>query len=132
MDALTRGSLFHSTQFRLLSELRTLGLLPVNSENLSSAVSVADRVLDDVAEIYREELAPAIPSIWEREIEDIRWDLRGWLRAATVAADGPWVPKWFELSFGLPKVTERDPESSVDPIELPGGFRVRGAIDMIE
>src|SRR5206468_11188024 len=57
MDALTRGSLFHATQFRLLSELRTLGLLPVDPENLSSVVSVADRVLDDVAESYSEELA---------------------------------------------------------------------------
>src|SRR2546422_6156660 len=135
MDALTRGSLFHATQFRLLSELRSLGLLPVDSENLSSVVSVADRVLDDVAARYREELAPAIPRIWEREIEDIRWDLRGWLRAVSQAPPdngGAWVPKWFELSFGLPNVTERDPESRIDAVELPGGIRVRGAIDMVE
>src|SRR6185436_4683228 len=119
MDPLTRGSLFHTTQFRLLSELRSLGLLPVDSANLSSVVSVADRVLDDVAESYREELAPAIPRIWEREIEDLRWDLRGWLRAVSAADNaGPlssrWVPRWFELSFGLTNVTERDPESRID------------------
>jgi CRISPR/Cas system-associated exonuclease Cas4 (RecB family) len=92
-------------------------------------------VLDDVAESYREELAPAIPRIWEREIEDIRWDLRGWLRAVSQAPsdDGePWVPKWFELSFGLPNVTERDPESDIAAVELSGGIRVRGAIDMVE
>jgi len=135
MDALTRGSLFHAAQFRLLSELRTLGLLPVNSENLSSVVSVADRALDDVAETYQEELAPAIPRIWEQEIEDIRWDLRGWLRAVAQTphdVDGPWLPKWFELSFGLLEVAERDPASGIEAVELPGGIRVRGAIDMVE
>src|SRR6185436_9718246 len=110
MDPLTRGSLFHTTQFRLLSELRSLGLLPVNPENLSSVVTVADRVLDDVAESYREELAPAIPRIWEREIEDLRWDLRGWLRtmsADSTGASATWVPRWFELSFGLSHLEER-------------------------
>src|SRR5439155_17688092 len=43
-----------------------------------------------------------------------------------------WVPRWFELSFGLTNVSERDPESRIDAVELPGGIRVGGAIDMIE
>jgi RecB family exonuclease len=132
MDALTRGSLFHEVQFHLLSELRSLGLLPVDSANLSRVAGIADRVLDDVAEKYREELAPAIPRIWEREIEDIRWDLRGWLRAVTQEAGGPWLPKWFELSFGLSQVEERDPASCAAAIDLPGGIHVRGAIDLVE
>jgi len=135
MDALIRGSLFHAAQFRLLSELRNLGLLPVDLENLSSVVRIADRVLDDVAERYREELAPAIPRIWEHEIEDMRWDLRGWLRAVSQSpsdVSDPWVPRWFELSFGLPSVSDRDPASRTDAIELPGGICLRGAIDMVE
>jgi ATP-dependent helicase/nuclease subunit B len=133
MDALTRGSFFHETQFRLLSELRALGLLPVRADILERVMTVADRVLDDVAERYCEELAPAIPRIWEREIEDIRWDLRGWLRAVAETGDGfVWKPQWFELSFGLSDVDQRDPASRPEPVELPGGIRVRGAIDMVE
>ena len=132
MDALTRGSLIHTTQFRILSELRSLDLLPIRAENLSRAVIVADRVFDEIAESYREELAPAIPRIWESQIEDIRWDLRGWLREMSQPLEGEWTPKWFELSFGLPRAREKDPASSDDPIELPGGMRFRGAIDMVE
>src|SRR4029079_3530998 len=75
MDALTRGSLVHNTQFRLLSELRTRDLLPITTDNLGIVVPIADRVFDETAESYREELAPAIPRIWESQIEDIRWDL---------------------------------------------------------
>jgi CRISPR/Cas system-associated exonuclease Cas4 (RecB family) len=132
MDALTRGSLIHTTQFRLLSELRSLELLPIGPDNLSRIAVIADRVFDEIAENYREELAPAIPRIWEKQIENIRWDIRGWLRAMAQPANMGWVPKWFELSFGLPKAREMDPQSQNDPIELPGGIRVRGAIDMVE
>ena len=51
---------------------------------------------------YREELAPAIPRIWDGEVEDIRWDLRGWLREMVQTGEEVWTPRWFELSFGLP------------------------------
>ncbi|PYS51580.1 MAG: PD-(D/E)XK nuclease family protein, partial [Acidobacteria bacterium] len=132
MDALTRGSLVHETQFRLLSELRALGLLPIHSGNLSRVVIIADRVFDEMAERYREELAPAIPRIWDSQIEDIRWDLRGWLREMSQPANAAWTPRWFELSFGLPMAREKDPDSRNDPVELAGGMRVRGAIDMVE
>jgi ATP-dependent helicase/nuclease subunit B len=132
MNALTRGSLIHAAQFRLLSKLRALNLLPIHAENLSRVVTISDRVFDEVAESYREECAPAIPRIWESQIEDIRWDLRGWLREMCQPADGGWTPRWFELSFGLPMVREKDPGSSDDPVLLTDGMRVRGAIDMVE
>jgi CRISPR/Cas system-associated exonuclease Cas4 (RecB family) len=107
-------------------------LLPVDSGNLSRALSTADRTFDGIAERYREELAPAIPRVWESQIEDIRWDIRGWLREMSQASSGAWTPRWFELSFGLPMVREKDPESRNDPVELDRGIRVRGAIDMVE
>jgi RecB family exonuclease len=128
IDALTRGSLFHEAQFRLLSELRTRGLLPIATD----ITPLADEVLDDIAETYREELAPAIPTVWESQIEDIRWDLRGWVREMSRAENSGWIPKWFELSFGLPAARDRDPSSRNEPVELRDGVRVRGAIDMVE
>jgi ATP-dependent helicase/nuclease subunit B len=66
-------------------------------------------------------LAPAIPRVWENEIESLRWDIHGWIRQFAESQDG-WVPKWFELSFGM----------NSPPIVLSDGTHVRGAIDMIE
>ena len=57
-------------------------------------------------------------------------DLREWLRR--VQEDQGWTPWRFELSFGLPEVSQRDPHSSKDPVALDEGIRLRGAIDLVE
>jgi ATP-dependent helicase/DNAse subunit B len=133
LDPLTRGHLFHAVQFQLLSRLKSLGLLPVTSENQTQVLRVADEVLDQVAGTYYEELNPAIPSIWESEIEEIRWDLRGWIRQIVLAPDAAqWTPAWFELAFGLRQGADKDAGSRHDPITLDTGIQLRGAIDMIE
>jgi CRISPR/Cas system-associated exonuclease Cas4 (RecB family) len=116
----------------LLSELRQRGLLPITAANWSKVIPIADRIFDEVTKDYREELAPAIPTIWESQIEDIRWDLRGWLREMTQPADHAWTPRWFELSFGLSAEREHDPDSQAEPVALAEGILVRGAIDMVE
>jgi ATP-dependent helicase/nuclease subunit B len=132
MDPLTRGSLFHSIQFHLLSELRARGLLPITPANHVLVLEISDVVMNTVAGSYREELAPAIERIWNGEVEDLRWDLRGWLREMVQKGEDSWTPRWFELSFGLPGNDERDPASSVAAVDLPSGVHLRGSIDMIE
>src|SRR2546428_4891698 len=93
MDPLTRGSLFHAVQFRFLSRLRSLDMLPVSNANHASVVQMADQVLDEVQDLYREDLNPAIPRVWETEVEELRWDLRGWIRQLVLAPDsGQWMP----------------------------------------
>jgi ATP-dependent helicase/nuclease subunit B len=89
-----------------------------------------DARLDTVAGKWREELAPAIERVWLDGIEEIRADLREWLRRA---ADDPgrWKPERFELAFGLPDRGQADPASSPDPIAL-DTLRVRGSIDLVE
>jgi ATP-dependent helicase/DNAse subunit B len=130
MDPLTRGALFHAVQFALLGELKKHGLLPVNSDVLADALQLADRVLDSVAAKYREDLAPAIPRVWNTEIEDLRTDLRGWLHH--VAQNDPeWDPIHFEFAFGLPADSNRDPASAAEPARL-DGVRLRGSIDLVE
>jgi CRISPR/Cas system-associated exonuclease Cas4 (RecB family) len=83
---------------------------------------------------YREELVPAISRIWESEVEDLRTDLRGWLRQrAQLAADGEqWQPRYFEFSFGLVRSGDRDPESSSEEALILDGIRLRGSIDLVE
>ncbi|MEM9552695.1 MAG: PD-(D/E)XK nuclease family protein [Acidobacteriota bacterium] len=131
MDPLTRGSLFHEVQFELLSELRDDGLLPLDDARAREIVRRADDALDRVAARYEEELAPAVPRIWRSEIESLRLDLRGWLRAAH-AEGGPWTPSRFELAFGLGRDEAHDPASRSDAVEINGGRRLRGSIDLLE
>jgi ATP-dependent helicase/nuclease subunit B len=123
LDPLTRGALFHSVQQALLEELRSLDLLPLQMGRLASVLTVADQVLNRVAAKYEEELAPAIPRVWSTEIEDMRMDLRGWLRHASSHAPD-WMPIRTELGFGI---GDAQPE-----VAVANGFRLRGAVDLIE
>jgi ATP-dependent helicase/DNAse subunit B len=121
LDPLTRGRLLHEIQFCVLSELQAQHLLPITVENQAAVIPIVDRVFDKTVTEYSELLAPAIPRVWENEIENLRWDIRGWIRQFVEAADG-WIPNWFELAFGM-----KSP-----PIVLPNAMQLRGAIDMIE
>jgi RecB family exonuclease len=121
LDPLTRGRLLHEIQFRALSTLQSARLLPVTNENYADVMPIVDQAFDQTAAEYRDLLAPAIPRVWEHEIENLRWDIHGWIRQLADAKDG-WIPKWFELSFGM----------GSPPITLADGTLARGAIDMIE
>jgi RecB family exonuclease len=133
LDPLTRGALFHDVQFGVLERLRDGSLLPLRPDALSQAFVALDAVLDAEAARAREALAPAIPRVWDDEIDGLRADLREWLRR--VAGDGAgWVPERFELAFGL-KPDERehsDPASVTDPVPVGGPLVLRGSIDLVE
>jgi ATP-dependent helicase/nuclease subunit B len=94
-------------------------------------LDVADEVLNTVASDYRERLAPAIPRVWEREIEDLRLDLRGWIREV-ISLGQPWVPAYFEYSFGLTLEPGKDTESRQEEAIVLNSVRLRGSIDLIE
>ena len=124
---LERGSLVHEVQFELLGELRAVGQLPI--EDLDRARANLDVVLDRVAARYRDDLCPAIDRVWADGIASIRADLREWLRR--LAAD-PWIPRRFELAFGLTLHKDgRDPASVDAPVQL-DGLQLRGSIDLVE
>jgi CRISPR/Cas system-associated exonuclease Cas4 (RecB family) len=135
LDPLTRGALFHETQFRLFRELQAAQLLPILPQNVARVTQIADSVFDRVAAKYAEDLAPAIPRVWRSEIEDLRTDLRGWIQQTAADSRG-WVPTHFEFSFGLETRSEsgdsHDPSSTRDEATLDNGVRLRGAIDLIE
>jgi RecB family exonuclease len=133
VDPLTRGALFHEVQFFVLTMLREAGQLPVTAATLRSATDAVDDVLDRVAYKYREELAPAIPRVWEDSINAIRADLREWLLRYVEANDG-WVPYRFELSFGLADRDRpgEDPASVPDAVPVVGELKLRGSIDLVE
>jgi CRISPR/Cas system-associated exonuclease Cas4 (RecB family) len=91
----------------------------------------ADQVLDRVARKYAEELAPAIPKVWARSVEELRIDLRGWIRRV-IEDDRGWRPIHAELAFGLERDPGRDPASRPEPVVVLDGILLRGAIDLVE
>jgi ATP-dependent helicase/nuclease subunit B len=129
MDPLTRGSLFHRAQAEFYRTMQARGALPVSRERLADAAATLDEVLDRVAAEYAEQLVPAIDRVWRDEIAELRRDLGIWVQR--LAGGGPWLPEYFEFSFGLSD-EGRDPRSLPVPVVLDGRFVLRGSIDLIE
>jgi CRISPR/Cas system-associated exonuclease Cas4 (RecB family) len=131
LDPLTRGSLVHAMQAAFFRQATTGGLLPITPQTLAAARPVLEDAMAVVAARYREDLAPAIPRVWDEEIAAIARDLRGWL--ARLADDGgEWTPRYFELAFGLRIDEQRDPASAPDPVIVDGRFVLRGSVDLVE
>ena len=130
IDPLSRGSLLHEVQFELLRELRQANALPLTRSGLDQARARLEAILKRVAERWKDELSPAIPRIWEDSIAGLAADLREWLRR--LSEEPEWTPWRFELSFGLPDLTQRDEHSSKEPVVLDEGLRLRGSIDLVE
>jgi len=130
---LTRGSLFHETQYEVLTALKQEGLLPLDAGSLARAFALVDGALARLAAEYEDELAPAIPRVWQDGINSIKADLREWLRRMAGNDDG-WIPDKFELSFGLSDRGPRacDPASVPEPVAIIGDLKLRGSIDLIE
>ena len=119
LDPATRGQIFHESQFELLRD---------GGQN---ALERLDSVLREVTERWKEDLAPAIPQIWDSEVQALRADLRGWLQHRDEAEPG-WTPLAAELSFGLADPAGRDAKSRRDPVVLSEGVLLKGSIDLVE
>jgi ATP-dependent helicase/nuclease subunit B len=131
LDPLTRGSIVHRIQAETYRELERRAALPVTTASIDTALAVLDDRIAAIADEYRERLAPAIDRVWREEIAVIARDLRGWLRRTTDEG-GVWIPRFFELSFGLPLTPDRDPRSRREEVVIDGRFRLRGAVDLVE
>jgi RecB family exonuclease len=131
LDPLQRGSLVHDVIFRFFRRLEGRVILPVQPDNLAAAQKILNDVIDEVAREYEDQLAPAIPRVWEDGIALIRADLREWLRRASEDQSG-FVPWRFELAFGLPGSRARDPQSLPGAVALDCGIQLRGSIDLVE
>jgi ATP-dependent helicase/DNAse subunit B len=131
MDPLTIGSIVHEAQYEISLSLEKEHLYPIRPDNLAAAFDVCETVFARVAKRFAEELAPAVDRIWRDELATIRANLRGWLRKESEAIGG-WVPIRREYTFGMAPKGPADPESTLDEAVLDSGFRLRGAIDLVE
>ncbi|MBK8251972.1 MAG: PD-(D/E)XK nuclease family protein [Polyangiaceae bacterium] len=133
LDALSRGSLVHETQFELLQSLQNKGLLPFSRDMLEAARKELYEVLTGVSNRYKNDLLPSIERVWEDTVAGIYADLIEWLKLVTRdAEERGWQPSYFELSFGLPDRKEADANSQDEPVPLDCGLRLRGSIDLVE
>jgi ATP-dependent helicase/nuclease subunit B len=138
LDPMTRGSLVHEVQFRLLTRLRDHvradgtreSLLPVTKPRLDIARAMLIEVLAEVAAEEHERLNPAIERVWTDTMDGIAADLREWLRRMPDEPD--WTPSYFELSFGLKDRREQDAVSKDEAVMLDAGIQLRGSIDLVE
>jgi ATP-dependent helicase/nuclease subunit B len=126
MDAATRGLLIHELLRTVSVELHEQGLFSPATDFLH-ARRVLMASVNRAAAAYRDELAPAIPRVWEDAISDIGADLVRWLQ---VTRESGWQPVRFEHEFG-----RRDSGATAEqagPIVLPFGLPLQGVIDAIE
>lgn len=129
LDPLTRGSLFHEVQARVLRALRSAHLLPLTQPAVAQALELLSEALAVTASEYKERLAPAIERVWRDEMAALGRDLRVWIRKLPDGA--PWTPEYFEYSFGLDD-QGRDERSQREPVMIDGRFLLRGSVDVIE
>jgi CRISPR/Cas system-associated exonuclease Cas4 (RecB family) len=131
LDPLTRGRMIHETQANTLRALRDAHALPINETRFPMASELLERTVSEVEAKYREDLAPAIERVWQDEVDEIRADMRIWLRRLSDDAS-EWTPLYFEYTFGLDRGAGYDEASRAEPVRLSGGWLLRGAVDLIE
>ena len=131
LDPLTRGAIFHEIQRDVLRGLRAQGLLPVPAARLGEAQAILRDAATRIFASHHDRLAPAIERVWDDEIALMHGDLRLWL-TQLAAGSAEWVPRYFELSFGLPIDGAHDEASVPTPVVIDGRFAIRGAIDLVE
>ena len=127
MDAATRGLLIHELLRSVSIELHAQGLFSPDTD-LLHAKRVLLAAVNRAAANYRDELAPAIPRVWEDAISDIAADLVRWLQ---VTRESGWQPVHFEHEFGR-RPSQASAAQAAGPIMLPFGLPLQGVIDAIE
>ena len=115
MDPGIRGELYHAVQSRFYSVMQSEGLLPVR--HIEPAIVRLEGVLHDVEAEFAERYMPAIPIVWNTDMERIRGDLRAWLRHVA-AHENDWTPIHFEYDF--------------QDVAIDGDLLLQGRIDLIE
>ncbi len=130
LDARQRGVLFHAVQRDVLSALSERALLPLAPRQLPEARELLSRLFDEHVARSKEQFAPAIERVFDAALSTLRADLEAWLER--LAEPSRWIPWRFELGFGLARSSDHDPHSRTEPVSLPVGLRLRGAIDLVE
>ena len=130
LDPMLRGSIIHEVLAETIRALEKSGLLPPAAERLDQATKVLDATLHRVSSRWREDLAPAIPRVWEDEMREIRIDARRWL-GRLVDEARQWEPLHVEYQFGF-GTPANGAAGHPEPAAIDGSWRLHGAVDAID
>lgn len=119
LQAIDAGKLLHDILRRFFERHRGERLTEVDCEGLRNELAgIADEVFDE----HERVVPPLNKQIWkiDREIRKILLDqvLLYELEIQEHSAAAGVVPEYFELAFGGPRSTARDPNSRPEPLEL--------------
>jgi CRISPR/Cas system-associated exonuclease Cas4 (RecB family) len=128
MDAATRGLVLHQLLRNASVKLHEQGLFSPATDFLQ-AKRVLMAAINEQAAACRDELAPAIPRVWDDAISDMAADLVRWLQ---VTRESGWQPIHFEHEFGRPGTGAGAADEAAGPIMLHFGLPLQGVIDAIE
>jgi CRISPR/Cas system-associated exonuclease Cas4 (RecB family) len=130
LDPATRGTLHHRALAALARALerRSMQLTPAT---LRECAALLDEAVDREARALRERLAPAVPRVFEDEVEGVRAELLVHLQKLAEESDA-YEPVHAELAFGLDPEDGDDPASVRDPLRLFDRYALRGRIDAVE
>jgi hypothetical protein len=117
--------MFHDVVQKLALRLERDGLLSREADG-TRAEAIADEVIAEVSEQWRDRLAPAIEGVWQDAIADLRLDVRYWLHELL---QSDWLPAALELPFGP---TPGGAGGGAEPVVLDCGLALRGRIDAVE
>lgn len=126
LDAITRGLVHHQLLRTASIKLQEQGLFAPTTDFLQ-AKRVLMAAINEQAAACRDELAPAIPRVWEDAISDMAADLVRWLQ---VTRESGWEPILFEHEFG--NLGSAAADENAGPVRLGFGLPLRGIIDAIE
>ena len=129
LDPLSRGSLLHEVYFHLGERLRAAGLMPLPAARRDEAFEVAREAFGFVERQFRDRLAPAYDRLWRDQMDGLLGDLGGLLDHLVQSRVSI---RRNEFVFGMRARNPADPESRSEPAILPGGLRLKGAIDAVE
>lgn len=131
LDPATRGDLFHRVAATLTHELVEEGALPIDEERLPAVRERLRALFDADKRALADALQPVVPRVFEDDCAEVLADLE-----ALVASDwsdaSAWSPIRADLGFGVPRGEHVDRTGPKDPVTLPGGYLLRGAIDAVE
>lgn len=133
LDPITRGELFHDVMARFLHALRARRTLPIPTSAIDDALRLLEELFAREARDVAARIEPTVPRIFEADRDAVLDDLSRVVRDEFVRS-APFTPAFADLAFGLGAVgrPHRDPRSVVDPVCLPRGYLLRGAIDSVE
>ena len=126
MDAPARGLLIHELMRSASVKLDEQGLFSPATDFLQ-AKRVLMASVNEEAAACRDELAPAIPRVWDDAVADVGADLVRWLEATR---DSGWHPIHFEYEFG--RTSSSISARAAGPVTLGFGLPLQGVIDAIE